>query len=107
MNAQEAKWSDEELPVARGSFCLGETCIVEGLLELDTSAHLSSELDSTFLSIALTHYMSLDTRPNTEFTSCAHPVSEFHKSGHVISLNISKFGHCTVTMISSPISISG
>uniref|UniRef100_A0A0E0J3I8 DUF3444 domain-containing protein n=1 Tax=Oryza nivara TaxID=4536 RepID=A0A0E0J3I8_ORYNI len=87
MNAQEAKWSDEELPVARGSFCLGETCIVEGLLELDTSAHLSSELDSTFLSIALTHYMSLDTRPNTEFTSCVHPVSEFHKSGHRFALN--------------------
>uniref|UniRef100_A0A0D3HN87 J domain-containing protein n=1 Tax=Oryza barthii TaxID=65489 RepID=A0A0D3HN87_9ORYZ len=87
MNAQEAKWSDEELPVARGSFCLGETCIVEGLLELDTSAHLSSELDSTFLSIALTHYMSLDTRPNTEFTSCAHPVSEFHKSGYRFALN--------------------
>lgn len=75
--------------------------------ELDTSAHLPSELDSTFLSIAVNHYMSLNTRQNTEFTSCVYPVFEFHKSGHVISLNMNKFGHCTVTMISSPISISG
>lgn len=30
MNAQEAKWTDQELPVARRSLCLGETCIVEG-----------------------------------------------------------------------------
>lgn len=106
MNAQEAKWTDQELPVARRSFCFGETCIVEGLLELDTAA-LPSELDSTFPSIAHIHYISLDTRQNTEFTSCVYPVSEFHKSGHVISLNMNKFGHCTVTMISSPISISG